>query len=133
MVSGDGQTFDVHSHGGAGRVEREGGNWLPAAADISDSTAAGRKAVKGDGSDLMFTFSESLEFSGMQLVGLVQAALDAMSALSEYKADVSTVKARPAMWVWDGEGTWEAPDAALPDVDTVLNLATGEIHTVEEV
>ena len=42
------------------------------------------------------------------------------------------VQSRPAMWIWDGLGEWAAPDAAVA-TDTVLNLDSGELHTVEEV
>ena len=48
------------------------------------------------------------------------------------KADVSHVDARPAMWLWDGQGSWTAP-AAANDGDSVLNLSTGEIHSITEV
>lgn len=41
------------------------------------------------------------------------------------------IRARPAMWIWDGEGSWDAPDEAV-DTDTVLNLKTGEVHEVQE-
>ena len=39
---------------------------------------------------------------------------------------------RPAMWVWDGQGTWTAP-AEARTIDTVLNTTTGEIHSIVEV
>lgn len=39
------------------------------------------------------------------------------------------VDARPAMWLWNGEGTWTAPSGAVAS-DSVLNLKTGEIHTL---
>lgn len=42
------------------------------------------------------------------------------------------VQARPAMWIWDGLSEWVAPDGAVA-TDTVLNLDTGELHTIEEV
>src|SRR5699024_8066303 len=48
------------------------------------------------------------------------------------KADVSHVDARPAMWLWDGQGSWTAP-AAANDGDSVLNLSTSEIHSITEV
>ena len=48
------------------------------------------------------------------------------------KADVSHVDARPAMWLWDGQGSWTAP-AAANDGDSVLNLDSGEIHSITEV
>ena len=48
------------------------------------------------------------------------------------KADVSHVDARPAMWLWDGQGSWTAP-AAANDGDSVLNLNSGEIHSITEV
>ena len=54
-----------------------------------------------------------------------QAALDG-------KADVSHVDARPAMWLWDGSGTW-SPPAAANSGDSVLNLSTSEIHSITEV
>lgn len=44
----------------------------------------------------------------------------------------SEVQARPAMWLWSGEGEWTPPDGAVAS-DTVLNLDTGELHTIEEV
>lgn len=39
------------------------------------------------------------------------------------------VDVRPAMWLWNGEGTWTAPSGAVAS-DSVLNLKTGEIHTL---
>ena len=48
------------------------------------------------------------------------------------RATTAQVKARPAMWIWDGLGEWVAPDGAVA-TDTVLNLDSGELHTVEEV
>ncbi|MDN6707069.1 hypothetical protein [Corynebacterium glyciniphilum] len=42
------------------------------------------------------------------------------------------VQARPAMWTWDGLTEWVAPDGAVA-TDTVLNLDSGELHTIEEV
>ncbi|MCJ7859280.1 hypothetical protein [Corynebacterium kalidii] len=42
------------------------------------------------------------------------------------------VQARPAMWIWDGLTEWVAPAGAVA-TDTVLNLDTGELHTIEEV
>lgn len=42
------------------------------------------------------------------------------------------VQARPAMWLWDGVSEWVAPECAVA-TDTVLNLDSGELHTIEEV
>lgn len=44
----------------------------------------------------------------------------------------SEVQARPAMWTWDGLTEWVAPVGAVA-TDTVLNLDTSELHTIEEV
>ena len=44
----------------------------------------------------------------------------------------SAIDARPAMWLWDGQGSWTAP-AAANDGDSVLNLDSGEIHSITEV
>lgn len=43
----------------------------------------------------------------------------------------SAIDARPAMWLWDGQGSWTAP-AAANDGDSVLNLDSGEIHSITE-
>lgn len=47
-------------------------------------------------------------------------------------ADVAELRGRPAFWLWDGTVPWTPPAYAQPG-DTVLNLATKEIHRVEEV
>ena len=47
-------------------------------------------------------------------------------------AQWSAIDARPAMWLWDGQGSWTAP-AAANDGDSVLNLDSGEIHSITEV
>ena len=47
-------------------------------------------------------------------------------------AQWSAIDARPAMWLWDGQGSWTAP-AAANDGDSVLNLSTSEIHSITEV
>lgn len=44
----------------------------------------------------------------------------------------SEVQARPAMWLWSGIGEWVAPEGAVA-TDSVLNLDTSELHTIEEV
>ncbi|MGP5930351.1 hypothetical protein [Corynebacterium glyciniphilum] len=48
------------------------------------------------------------------------------------RATPAQVNARPAMWLWDGISEWAAPDGAVA-TDTVLNLDSGELHTIEEV
>ena len=45
------------------------------------------------------------------------------------RATPAQVNARPAMWLWNGEGTWTAPPGAVAS-DSVLNLKTGEIHAL---
>ena len=42
------------------------------------------------------------------------------------------LRASPKLHVWDGSGSWAAPSSAGPN-DAVLNAATGEIHSVQEV
>lgn len=42
------------------------------------------------------------------------------------------LRASPKLHVWDGSGSWAAPSSAGPN-DAVLNTATGEIHSVQEV
>ncbi|WP_158026025.1 hypothetical protein [Corynebacterium sp. CNJ-954] len=48
------------------------------------------------------------------------------------RATPAQVNARPAMWLWSGEGTW-SPPAGLVGTDSVLNLKTGDILPVVEV
>lgn len=48
------------------------------------------------------------------------------------KASTSLVESRPAMWLWSGTGTW-SPPAAANNGDSVLNLDSGEIHSITEV
>ena len=69
--------------------------------------------------------------------------LDTKQDKDTHKADVSSLNGRidstvndmnrrPAMWLWDGQGKWSAPAGAVV-TDNVLNLHTGEIHTIQEV
>jgi len=42
------------------------------------------------------------------------------------------VSSRPAMWLWDGSGTWTPPAGSVAS-DNVLNLKTGEVYSIQEV
>ena len=57
--------------------------------------------------------------------------IDGLDALIDQRAG-ALVREAPKMHVWDGEGTWVAPAGAGPN-DTVLNLSSGEIHSVEDI
>lgn len=56
----------------------------------------------------------------------------AQAAAIGAKADKAFVESRPAMWLWSGTGTWTPPAAANLG-DSVLNLDSGEIHSITEV
>lgn len=56
----------------------------------------------------------------------------AQAAAISAKADRTFVESRPAMWLWSGTGTW-SPPAAANNGDSVLNLDSGEIHSITEV
>lgn len=75
------------------------------ATDITDATSTGRGVI----------------------TGTAQQGRDALSVPSK-----AEMRARPAMWIWDGHGTWTPPAGAVA-TDTVLNLDTGELHSVEEI
>ena len=75
------------------------------ATDITDATSTGRGVLTGSAAD----------------------GRDALSVPSR-----SEMRARPAMWIWDGQGTWTAPAEAVA-TDTVLNIESGELHSVEEI
>ena len=62
----------------------------------------------------------------------VSALAGRVSAVESSRATVAQVQARPAMWLWDGSGQWSPPAGAV-STDSVLNLATGEIHSIKEV
>lgn len=68
---------------------------------------------------------------GAATVGDVAAVTGRVSALESSRPTLAEVQARPAMWLWDGQGTWTAPAGAVA-TDSVLNLATGEIHSIQE-
>lgn len=57
--------------------------------------------------------------------------IDNLDALIDERAGV-LVREAPKMHVWDGEGVWVAPAGAGPS-DSVLNLDSGEIHSVEDI
>ena len=61
----------------------------------------------------------------------VGAANTRVTALENTRATRAEMQARPAMWLWDGQGTWSPPAGAVA-TDSVLNLATGEIHSIQE-
>lgn len=75
------------------------------ATDITDATSTGRGVI----------------------TGTAQQGRDALSVPS-----LTEMQARPAMWVWDGQGTWTPPPGAVA-TDTVLNLDTSELHSVEDI
>lgn len=87
-------------------------------ADQSASAAAGSATAAGNAADRAET-----------------AATTAESTLAD-KADIAQVNAAiqssPKFHVWDGVSPWVAPEWAGPN-DAVLNLDTGEIHSVQEV
>ncbi|MGP9720974.1 hypothetical protein [Corynebacterium sp. AOP40-4SA-5] len=60
-----------------------------------------------------------------QVRGL-RAVVDRLTALE------ALVRARPALWPWDGVVPWAPPEAALP-VDNVWDTDGGDVHSVEEV
>lgn len=60
-----------------------------------------------------------------QVRGL-RAVVDRLTALE------ALVRARPALWAWDGVVPWAPPEAALP-VDNVWDTDGGDVHSVEEV
>ncbi|WP_182349329.1 collagen-like protein [Tomitella gaofuii] len=53
------------------------------------------------------------------------------AAYDDLQALKALVEARPAMWQWDGTGTYTPPPEART-VDTVWNRATGEVHSLVE-
>lgn len=57
--------------------------------------------------------------------------IDGLDALIDQRARALIVEAS-STHLWDGEGTWEAPWWAGPD-DSVINLDSGEVHSVEEI
>lgn len=65
-----------------------------------------------------------------------KAYVDAQVASRATTADVTalaeTVTGRPALWLWDGVSEWSPPEGAVV-TDTVINLGTGELHSLEEV
>lgn len=50
---------------------------------------------------------------------------------NDTNAAVNSLAARPALWTWDGTGTWTPPAAALPG-DLVWNTDTGDVTPIEE-
>lgn len=105
-----------------------GGTWdaptVPGLADkldkqpVSESVTAGSLVQRTEG--------------GQVKAATPQADDDATT--KSYVDDVLAARAasRPAMWLWDGKTTWQAPATAVA-TDNVLNLKTGEIHKVSEV
>lgn len=75
------------------------------ATDITDATSTGRGVMTGS----------------------AQQGRDALSVPSK-----TEMRARPAMWIWDGQGTWTPPSGAV-ETDTVLNIESGELHSVEDI
>src|SRR5699024_4477492 len=122
-----------HSHAW-GEISGKPSTYPPSAHDHSIGQVSGLKDELGGKADDGITHTK-----GEVGLGNVDNTADADKPVSTAqqaalagKADVSHVDARPAMWLWDGQGSWTAP-AAANDGDSVLNLSTSEIHSITEV
>lgn len=106
-------------------VQRDGMGRIKTARPAADQDAATKKYVDECRSELEAATTSYVDDA-------VGAANGRISALESSRATRDEMNARPAMWLWNGVGTWTAPAGAVA-TDNVLNLATGEIHAVRTV
>lgn len=93
-----------------------------AAADVDQVVSDAAGVLAGE-------IADDVEASKSARAGAEEARDEAVESS---RAAVAQVQARPAMWLWDGKATWQAPANAVA-TDNVLNLSTGELHSVKEV
>ena len=111
-------------------VKRTSGATIKTARPQADDDAATKKYVDDTSESLTAVINQRATTAYVD--GAVSADRTRLSALESSRATVAQMQARPAMWLWDGTGTWSPPAGAVT-TDSVLNLATGEIHSIQEV
>lgn len=110
-------------------AKRTSGATIKTARPQADDDAATKKYVDDAGAALTVAINQRATTAYVD--GAVAADRTRLSALESSRATVAQMQARPSMWMWDGQGTWSPPAGAVA-TDSVLNLATGEIHSIQE-
>lgn len=124
----------------AGRIMRRGTDGTVSVAPPTGSTHVATKGYVDGRSVTSLQVSDATSTTGRpeSASKLVKTWTDGYvhvngaPSASTHATPKSYVDARPAMWLWSGDGEWEAP-AAANSGDSVLNLADGTIYSITEV